>query len=87
MEKYHCGTHTLPMWLNKFLSKFHNDACRRHDYQYTGTISRILADLNFLRNMVYNGLKTSFKGVMQLTLAPIMFLAVLFFGFMFYNKD
>ena len=83
----YCGTHTLPKWLNSFLSFFHNDACRKHDYQYDSKPSRILADLNFLRNMVYNGLKTCFKGVMQLTLAPIMFLAVLFFGFMFFNKD
>jgi len=85
MKKY-CGTTTLPNWLNSFLSFFHNEACRRHDYQYEGKVSRVIADLNFLRNMLINGSKNFLIGIGQISLAPIMFLAVLFFGFLFYRK-
>jgi len=83
---HYCGTSTLPKWLNKFLSFFHNEACRRHDYQYESKTKRIIADLNFLRNMLWNGLKNLLMGTCQMFLAPIMFLAVLFFGFIFYRK-
>ena len=83
--KHYCGTNTLPKWLNKFLSYFHNDACSLHDYQYESKVKRVFADLNFLRNMVYNGFKNLLFGLAQIILAPIMFLAVLFFGFKFYN--
>jgi len=85
MKKY-CGTSTLPKWMNSFFSFFHNEACRRHDYQYESKSIRVLADLNFLRNMLLNGFKNLLMGIGQLLLAPIMFLAVLFFGFIFYKE-
>ena len=85
MKKY-CGTDTLPPKLNEFLSYFHNLACKKHDYRYEGLIGRILADIWFLGDMLWAGFKTILFGIAQLLLAPIMFLAVLFFGYKFYNK-
>ena len=82
----YCGTNTLPKWLNSFLSFFHNDACMVHDYQYESKISRVLADIIFLKNMIINSLKSLIIGCVQIALIPIMFFAVLFFGYKFYNK-
>ena len=85
MKKY-CGTHTLPEWLNNFLSYFHNDACKLHDYHYESKIHRISADFIFLKNMFLSGWRFFLKSLGMLLLALPMFVFVLFFGFIFYKK-
>lgn len=86
MDKY-CGTTKLPNWLNSFLSYFHNESCKLHDYHYEGVVPRIKADLIFFKNMLIASITNILTGLVQLCLSPIMFVFVLFFGYIFYNKD
>ena len=77
-KEYYCGARWFPLWLRKWLSKYHNNSCKIHDQGYKkggSKETRLIVDTNFLINMIK-------EAPNKVTLASIYYQTVRLFGWL-----
>ena len=79
-----CGPNWLP---KRFKSDFYTEQCNKHDYDYTHGKNKVVADTNFLRDMLFKA-KKSESPRRRTFQAYYYYFMVLWFGGMTYgDKD
>ena len=84
-----CGPANMPEWCKKliFAWMFHAQ-CGHHDWGYTiggGHRDRLICDLKFGRAMLKDIARNYYIAIVQTVMAPLFFIAVLLFGWMFFR--